>query len=98
MKIPGMSQVAGIAHSQSIRSDAAPKLSFKDVAKEIAKSRDLHQELVSLQEGILSGRKFTPQELLLYQIKASEFGMEVEMISKLGETLTSTLRRFEQNH
>lgn len=96
---------AGLAPSPSgnEHARAAQGRPFKEVLAELGESKskhpasvtDLHQQLVSLQRVVLSGRSIAPQDLLMYQITASQLNLRVEMASKLGESLLSTLRRFQ---
>ena len=56
---------------------------------------DLHQELLQVRSKLINGAEFSPRELLLYQIRAGEFGLQVEMVSKLSEAAMSTVRKFQ---
>jgi TolA-binding protein len=55
----------------------------------------LHQELAQIQGKIEAGKSFSGRELLLYQIKASRFHVQVEMLSKVAESMLGTLRKFQ---
>ncbi len=57
---------------------------------------DAHAELVALRDKILQGGKLEPKQLLYYQIRAHQFGLGVELVSKVGESVSATVRRFEQ--
>lgn len=56
---------------------------------------DLHQELLNMQRRFLSGAALTPQELISYQIKANQFGMRIELASKISESAVATIRRLQ---
>ena len=58
----------------------------------------IHEELVKLSHSIQSGKDISAKELLFYQIKAGQFGLQVELLSKVGESLSSTVRKLEQGH
>ena len=53
------------------------------------------QELGELQNKILSSKVISPQELLLYQVKASQFGLGVELVSKIAESFSVSVRKFQ---
>lgn len=99
-------KVAGIQASRKTVSQLAapaeaiskPEKSFKSFLTALDKNKELslHQDLQKLQKTILDGKKLDPRELLLYQIKAGQFSLNVELISKVGESLTATVRKFEQ--
>ena len=76
------------------------KLEFKNVMAEANKQqgpgkKDLHAELTQLQQRIERGDKIDSRELILYQIKAGQFGLEVELVSKVAEAGLSTARKFQ---
>jgi hypothetical protein len=58
-------------------------------------SNNLHKELGALQQKALGGGAFDARELLLYQIKAGQFNMRVELVSKVAESLLGTLRKLQ---
>lgn len=57
--------------------------------------KDFHAELQGLYQRMEAGQKLQPQELLVYQIKAGEYHLKVELVSKAGEAVQGTLRRFQ---
>lgn len=96
-----MSLVAAVNSGSSgtnLSSSKAAQSNFKEVLQQIPQSTKLdpHAELVKLQGLFLSGKKFEPRELLYYQIRASQFGLGVELISKVAESVSAALRKFEQ--
>lgn len=58
-------------------------------------AQELQVDLGKLQSAIVRGVKFSPQDLIVYQIKASEFGLRVELVTKLSEALMTCMRRFQ---
>jgi hypothetical protein len=52
-------------------------------------------EVAAIQKRILDGKKLSTQELLVYQIKANQFGLHVELVSKVAESSLSTLKRLQ---
>lgn len=80
------------------------KQSFNDVLEEIRNQPkldsmlglDLHRDINTLKADLMAGRKIAPAELLLYQIKVGQFGLRVELLSKVAEGFLSTVRKFQQ--
>lgn len=68
-------------------------VSFNEVLKGL--KSDPHTELIKLREGLLAGKAFTPQELLRYQIVAGNFGLRVELVSKVADGLLTTVKRLQ---
>ena len=56
---------------------------------------DLHRQMAQLQHKVEAGYNFAPRELLLYQIKASQLHLQVELVSKAAESLLATARKFQ---
>lgn len=56
---------------------------------------DAHADLQTLQTQILSGKEFSPAELLRYQIVVSKFNLNVELVSKLAESLLASVRKLQ---
>lgn len=64
-------------------------------------SRDIlgtrqHQELTVMQEKLSSATQLSPRELLFYQMRVGEFGLRVEMISKMSESAITTVKKLQQ--
>ena len=70
-----------------------PKTSFKSLLT--GAGGDLHLELERMRERLLTARSFTPQELLAWQIRAGQFGLRVELISKVAEGIMGAARRLQ---
>lgn len=54
-------------------------------------------ELQQLQQKILKTQNPTARDLLLYQVRAAQFGMGVELVSKIAESVSATIRKFQSN-
>lgn len=77
----------------SVQQETIPKVSFKEVLGTVGGG--FHAELNHLQKNLISGAKVAPEKLLLYQIKVGQFGMRVELVSKIAESMLSTVRRLQ---
>lgn len=58
-------------------------------------SRDPFAAMRELTQKIESGTSISSKELLLYQIRAGEYGMRVELVSKLADSANSSLKRLQ---
>ncbi|MCB0353123.1 MAG: hypothetical protein KDD64_06340 [Bdellovibrionales bacterium] len=88
------SPVAGARVAQNApQGDASSKFSEFLKRSEIG---GLHEQLSSFQKGVLNGQLFSPQELLKFQIQAGQFGLRVELISRVAESASATIRKFQQ--
>ncbi|NDC38453.1 MAG: hypothetical protein EBZ48_10425, partial [Proteobacteria bacterium] len=56
---------------------------------------DSFGELRKLEQAVLSGKKFSPEELLTFQLKATDAHLRVEMLSKVAESAISTAKRLQ---
>ncbi len=76
------------------------KVSFKDVMNRVDGGTlgKLQQELNTFTQGVMNGKVFSPKDLIVYQIKAGQFGLGVELVSKLAESVSSTVKKLEQGH
>lgn len=54
-------------------------------------------ELGQMKAKALQGAKLSARDLILYQIKAAEFGLGVELVSKVAESVSVTVRKFQNN-
>lgn len=102
--VTGTQVITNQAANQSIQVPKSNQPSFKDAMhkvglKEIQSQvlgQDLHKDIIAVQRSLESGRSMPMQDLVLYQIKAGQFNLRVELISKMGESVMSTLRKFQQ--
>jgi hypothetical protein len=80
-----------------------PAQGFKELFDKLASgpnskdvfSNALHKELGAIQQKAIGGGALEARELLLYQIKSSNFNLRVELVSKLSESLLGTLRKLQ---
>lgn len=56
----------------------------------------LHSELSAFSDKILSGKAVPLADLMVYQIRAGQFGMRVELFSKLADSMLATMRKLQQ--
>ncbi len=104
MKLQSITELSALsAGNKEITSQSGvSKESFSGVMSRVSENlgdmQSVQKELKAFTEGIVSGKAYSPRELLLYQIKASQFGLGVELVSKVGESASSTLRKLEQGH
>lgn len=77
-------------------------VSFSQILERIAErlgfdgKTDLHAELASLQKVALGKSSFSNKELLLYQVKAGQMHLQVELVSKVAESGLAALRKLQQ--
>ena len=100
-QIVGAASVSPTVLAHSLASPKTPTFNFSQelerVRQQAAESKtDPYIELVTLQEKIIGAKQLSSQELLYYQIRASQFGMRVELLSKVGESALATVRKFQQ--
>jgi hypothetical protein len=57
--------------------------------------RDPFEAMQKLSHEITNGTKLSSQELLLYQMRVGEYGMQVELVSKVAESMNASLRKLQ---
>ncbi len=75
---------------ERVRSELTPALSNLQIL-----GPDLSRELAHITKAALSGKQLTAQELVAFQVKAGQFGLRVELISKMAEAGISTLKKLQ---
>jgi len=60
------------------------------------KSSGLNKSLVDFQNSVVEGRAVSAKEILAYQVRASQFGIQVELLSRAVESGLSLLRKLQQ--
>lgn len=55
----------------------------------------LHEDVARFQNQIVAGKDIPVKDLLYYQIRISQFGLRVELISKVAESAVSTVKKFQ---
>lgn len=101
MKVGSIQSSQGIGMVKESVPAVGQQNSFKDVLKGLSSSNDivsLQKDLKTFTEGIVAGRSFSPRDLILYQIKAGQFGLGVELVSKVAESASATIKKLEQGH
>ncbi|MDZ4786194.1 MAG: hypothetical protein SGJ02_08975 [bacterium] len=101
-QISGLKNSVNVLSSKAVAEIVAPSKvegkSFGDIFNKASNTQDIHKDLIRLTNAMLSGKNLSPQELLFYQIRAGQFGLQVELLSKLGESLSATVKKLEQGH
>ena len=54
-----------------------------------------HRELAAFQQQAAAGKQIDAKDLLLYQIKAGEFNLRVEMFSKIADSFLGTVKKLQ---
>lgn len=100
-----LSETLGGLVSQAAKPDhPGSQVSFKETLEAVGGNQKvdavmggtLQRDIQMLQADLLTGRKLSASELLLYQIKVGQFGLRVELLSKVAEGLLGTVRKFQQ--
>lgn len=58
--------------------------------------KDPFMAMKEISQAASSGKTFSPKELLMFQIKANEFGVHVELVSKVSESANASMRKLQQ--
>ena len=56
---------------------------------------NIHAELLRVERAVASGQGLPLPDLINLQIKAGQFGLRVELLSKVAESATTTLRKLQ---
>ena len=59
------------------------------------KTADIYSEIQNMQKNLLNGKEFSGKDLIMYQIKAGQFNLRVELLSKVAEGMISSFRKFQ---
>ena len=57
----------------------------------------LHGQVQDMQTKIAAGTRIDLREMISYQIKAGQLGLHVELISKVAESVLTTVRKLQTN-
>lgn len=68
---------------------------FKEVLDGLKGKGDPFLEIQKMSKELLTKKDPTPQELILYQIKAQQFGLRVELVSKIAESAAGTFKKLQ---
>lgn len=88
---------SSIAVPNTIKAEESGQ-TFKEIMNSLqreASNSSQIKEFRELDAKLQRGGAISPRELISYQIKISEFGLRVELVSKLAESLSSTVRRLQ---
>jgi len=69
------------------------KQELNSMFKTMLKNQD---QFLKMGESISQGKKFSPQELLSLQIRAGEMQVQVELCSKIADSVSGLVRRLHQ--
>jgi len=58
---------------------------------------ELYEQVLAFEKRVVGGEQLLPKDLILYQIKASRLGLGVELVSKVAEALSATIRKLQSN-
>ena len=74
--------------------EVARSLSSK-VTTEKLQNDSVFQQVQAVQSNIAAGKLVPYQELLLYQVRMGQLGLRVELLSKVAESVSSTVRKLQ---
>ena len=99
--IAALKSVSGVSPANVAQSSLVHK-SFNSVLQGVAGGSgsfiELQKDISRFSQKVLTGVELKPRELIIYQIKAGQFGLGVELVSKVGESLSTTIKRLKQGH
>lgn len=71
---------------------------FRDIVAALREPDPLGiRALAEQREQLIRGVAISPRELIAYQIRAGEFGLQVELVSKIADGVLSTARRLQNS-
>ncbi|MCB0330296.1 MAG: hypothetical protein KDD70_11540 [Bdellovibrionales bacterium] len=91
----GGSSIAGGNQLNSLEKRGSFQDALSGAQQALKVPRDPFQAMKVLTERVTSGAQMKPRELLMFQIRAGEYGMTVELVSKVAESGSSSLRRLQ---
>lgn len=69
--------------------------SFPQLLESMRGHQELSGQISALQARVLSGNAISPRELLIMQVQMGRFSMQVELVSRMAESVTVTLKRLQ---
>lgn len=77
-----------------------PQHTFRETLDAVMRSDAIFQsplnaELSAFQQKVIQGQSFNAKELLYYQVRAGQFGLYVELYSKLADSMLAVTRRLQ---
>ena len=102
MKVAPVSGISAISGKTAVPTAGTPGTGFSGILDKIIKKAELNgisgdaKGLAGMQKILEQGKTFSPNELVLFQVKASKLHLRVELVSKSAETVHATARRLQQ--
>jgi hypothetical protein len=102
MKIPALDSTSLQPLNQPAEQKSGAR--FAEVRAEMAQQTssvgnifggDSFDQLRAFQQAVLSGKRMSPEQLLVFQVKATDAHMRVELLSKIAESAISTAKRLQ---
>ena len=92
-----MMQSAGTLPSSSGRAGFAEAMkgARRGQSGEFFLGQELHTSLSELRRAILQRKELSSRELLLYQMRAADLALRVELTAKAADGLVATMRRLQ---
>lgn len=92
-------EIASSIHPHAPATVPPGRDSFATTLEKVFKSSEIgsgfNNRLTEIQKRALSGATFTPRDLILLQMQMGRFNMQVELVSKVAESATATLRKIQ---
>ncbi len=91
-------QGAALVQGQGLAPQRAGGRTFDKVLQQTAPGvfdLQVHNELLQVERSVAGGKGVPLAELIHIQIKAGQFGLRVELLSKVAESGTTTLRKLQ---
>lgn len=97
--VGALGQVAGVGLPTEVVSNVPQSKGFSSILQskmDAILGSDLYKDMTKFEQNLTSKRDMAPKELILYQVKASQLGLRVELLSKVGESMLTTVKKFQQ--
>lgn len=79
----------------AVESGVGNPIPKKTIVEMLDKLLPNSNELQGVENAISQSNKLSPSELLGYQLKASNYHIRVELVSKVAESVLGTVRKFQ---
>ncbi|MGI6525736.1 MAG: hypothetical protein ACOX2O_10690 [Bdellovibrionota bacterium] len=95
MKIEGIKNIS--PSKEIIVSQKGSSRGFGEVLNQVQQSaqKDFYQEIQGVYQELEKGSSLTPKDLFMYQVKAGNYFLKVELISKAAESASGTFRKLQ---
>ena len=94
----GVKPVGGLAQPGRMVDSGAGEAFRRTLAGLHLEGQALSQRIESAQRNLVATRYAQAGELLRLQFKVGQYGLGIELVSRIGEGASGMLRRLEQNH